>query len=94
MALHETLKAISDSSRRKILSLLKERRMSAGEIVEEFDMSGAAVSKHLSILKDAGLVRDEREGKYIYYEINTSVFEEVLCWVKEIQGEKGGNEDD
>jgi len=64
--------------------------MSAGEIVERFDITGAAISRHLSVLKDADLIRDKREGKFIYYELNASVLEEILLWVKDLKGE---NED-
>ena len=67
--------------------MLKPGRLSAGEIAEVFPVSGAAVSKHLSVLKDANLIRDTREGKFIYYELNTSVLEEVLLWMKALKGE-------
>ena len=87
MSLQKTIKAISDPTRREILKMLKQGRMAAGDIVEKFNMTGAAVSKHLSILKEADLVRDEREGKFIYYELNTSILEDVLCWVTEMQGD-------
>lgn len=68
--------------------MLKKGRLSAGEIVENFPVSGAAVSRHLSVLKEADLIRDEREGKYIYYELNASVLEETLLWLKELKGDK------
>lgn len=86
MAVHETLKALDDPIRREILGLLKKGRLSAGEIAEQFEITGAAISRHLSILKDADLVRDTREGKYIYYELNTSVLEEVLVWIADLKG--------
>ena len=86
MSLQQTTKAISDPVRREILNLLKQSRMSAGEIAERFDISFAAISKHLSLLKDADLVRDERDGKFIYYELNTSVLEDVLCWIASLKG--------
>lgn len=86
MAVHETLKALDDPIRREILGLLKKGRLSAGEIAEQFDVTSAAISRHLSILKDADLVRDTREGKYIYYELNTSVLEEVLVWIADLKG--------
>ena len=73
MALQNTLKAVSDPVRRKILSLLKNGRMTAGGITEKFDISGPAISRHLSVLKEADLVRDERDGKFIYYDLNTSI---------------------
>ena len=87
MGIQATLKALSDPIRREILELLKAGRLSAGEIAEKFPVSGAAVSKHLSVLKEADLIRDAREGKFIYYELNTSVLEEVLLWMKALKGE-------
>ena len=87
MGIQSTLKALSDPIRRQILDMLKPGRLSAGEIAEKFPVSGAAVSKHLSVLKEADLIRDTREGKFIYYEINTSVLEEVLLWMKALKGE-------
>ena len=78
MGLQSTIKALSDPIRREILEMLKAGRMAAGEIAEHFSVSGAAVSKHLSVLRDADLIRDAREGKFIYYELNTSVLEEVM----------------
>ena len=86
LSLQNTLKALSDPTRREILSMLKKGRLSAGEIVEKFPVSGAAVSRHLSVLKEADLIRDERDGKYIYYELNASVLEEIMLWVKELKG--------
>lgn len=80
MGFQESFKALSDPTRREILQLLKGGRMSAGEIVSHFDMTGATISHHLSILKDAGLVSDEKNGKYIYYELNLSVVEEIMAW--------------
>ncbi len=80
MSLKESFKALSDPTRQEILQLLRDGRMSAGDIGTHFDMTGATVSHHLSILKQAGLVEDFREGKYIYYELNTSVIEEVMGW--------------
>lgn len=81
MSLQETLKALADPTRRQIIQLLKSGRLSAGDIVEHFSISAAAISRHLSILKEAGLIRDTREGKYIFYEINLSVLEELLSWL-------------
>lgn len=86
MSLQNTLKALSDPIRREILSMLKSGRLTAGEIVENFPVSGAAVSRHLSVLKDADLIRDERDGKYIYYELNASVLEEIMLWITELKG--------
>lgn len=87
MGLQNTIKALSDPSRREILELLKIGRLSAGEIGEHFSFSGAAVSKHLSVLKEADLIRDARAGKFIYYELNTSVLEEVMLWLAQLKGE-------
>lgn len=87
MGIQNTLKALSDPNRRQILDLLKSGRHSAGEIAEKFPVSGAAVSKHLSVLKEADLIRDSREGKFIYYELNTSVLEEVMLWLTGLKGE-------
>ena len=88
MGLQNTMKALSDPIRREILEMLKTGRMAAGEIAERFSVSGAAVSKHLSVLKDADLIRDAREGKFIYYELNTSVLEEVMLWLSCLKGDK------
>lgn len=87
MGIQSTLKALSDPIRRQILDMLKPGRLSAGEIAEAFPVSGAAVSKHLSVLKEADLIRDTREGKFIYYELNASVLEEVMLWLIALKGE-------
>ncbi len=87
MGLQNTLKALSDPVRRDILELLKQRRMSAGEICEHFDITAAAISRHLSVLKEADLIRDDRQGKYIFYELNTSVLEEIMLWITALKGE-------
>ena len=88
MGIQNTLKALSDPIRREILEQLKSGRLSAGEIAEKFPVSGAAVSKHLSVLKEADLIRDTKEGKYIFYELNASVLEEVLLWLTGLKGEE------
>ena len=87
MGFQNTMKALSDPIRREILELLRSGRLSAGEIGEKFPVSGAAVSKHLSVLKEADLIRDTREGKFIFYELNTSVLEEVMLWLTGLKGE-------
>lgn len=87
MGMQNTMKALSDPIRREILGMLKAGRLSAGEIGEKFPVSGAAISKHLSVLKDADLIRDAREGKFIYYELNASVLEEVMLWLVGLKGE-------
>ena len=86
--LQDTIKALSDPTRRRILELLKKGPMSAGELGKEFDMTGATMSHHLSILKKAGLVQDQKKGTFIYYEINTSVMEDLLSWVVSFMGDK------
>ena len=86
MGIQNTMKALSDPIRREILQLLKSGRLSAGEISEKFPVSSAAISKHLSVLKDADLIRDTREGKFIFYELNASVLEEVMLWLTGLKG--------
>lgn len=88
MGLHDTLRALSDPTRREILNLLKHGTMSAGDLAAKFEMSAAAVSRHLAVLKEAELVRDKRDGKFIYYTINASVLEEILLWVKDLKGDE------
>ena len=87
MAMQDTLRALADPTRREILTLLRAGPHTAGQIAERFPVSGAAVSRHLSVLKDADLVRDRREGKYIYYELNASVLEEILLWLSMLKGD-------
>ena len=87
MSLQRTLKALSDPIRREILNLLKSGPMAAGDISARFEVTGAAVSRHLSVLKDAELIRDKREGKFIYYELNASVLEEIMLWITDLKGE-------
>lgn len=86
MALQNTLKALADPIRREILNLLKQGRLSAGEIGEHFPVTAASISRHLSVLKEADLIRDQRE-KFIYYQLNTSVLEEVMLWLSQLKGE-------
>lgn len=87
MGLQQTLKALADPIRREILNLLKQGRLSAGDIAEQFPVTAASVSRHLSVLKEADLVRDTREGQYIFYELNASVLEETLLWLTDLKGE-------
>ena len=87
MGLQNTMRALSDPIRRGILELLRAGRLSAGEIGEHFPVSGAAISRHLSVLRDADLIRDAREGKFIYYELNATVLEEVMLWLAALRGE-------
>ena len=88
MGMHNTLKALADPIRREILNLLKNGQMSAGEITEHFDVTGASISRHLSVLKEAELIRDTRDGKFIIYELNASVLEEIMLWITDLKGEK------
>ena len=87
MSLQNTLKALSDPIRREILNLLKDGRLSAGEICDHFPVTGASISRHLSVLKEADLIRDTREGKFIYYDLNVSVLEEIMLWITDLKGE-------
>lgn len=87
MGIQNTMKALSDPIRREILELLKSGRLPAGEIADKFPVSGAAISKHLSALREADLIRDTRQGKFIFYELNTSVLEEVMLWLTGLKGE-------
>ena len=87
MGLQQTLRALADPIRREILNLLKGGRLAAGDIAAHFDVTGASVSRHLSVLKEADLIRDTREGKFIYYELNASVLEEILLWISDLKGE-------
>ncbi len=87
MGLQKTLRALADPIRREILDMLRGGRMSAGEITEHFDVTAAAISRHLSVLKEADLIRDHREGKFIYYDLNASVLEEIMIWIAELKGD-------
>ena len=88
-SLNNTLKALSDQIRREILEMLKKGRMSAGDIAGHFDVTGASISRHLSVLKEADLICDEREGKFIFYELNTSVLEDALIYIRSFLGGEG-----
>ena len=87
MSLQTTLRALADPIRREILNLLKGGRLSAGEITDHFDVTAASISRHLSVLKEADLIRDERQGKFIYYDLNASVLEEIMLWITDLKGE-------
>jgi DNA-binding transcriptional ArsR family regulator len=87
MGMQKTLRALADPIRREILNMLKEKSLSAGEIVDRFDVTNASISRHLSVLKEADLIRDTRKGKFIYYELNTSVLEDIMLWISELKGE-------
>lgn len=88
MSFNETMKALADPTRRTILNLLKEGSLSAGEITEKFDMTGATISHHLSVLKKAGLVQETKKKNFIYYALNASVLEEILLWINGLKGEE------
>ena len=87
MGFQETFKALSDPTRREILHLLRDGAKTAGEIGSHVDMTGATVSHHLSVLREAGLISDDRRGKYIYYELNLSVLDEITGWIAGLRGE-------
>ena len=87
MGLQQTLKALADPTRREILNLLKKGKLSAGEITDHFQITAAAISRHLSVLKDADLIEDNRDGKYIFYTLNASVLEEIMLWITDLKGE-------
>ena len=91
MGFPETFKALSDPVRREILTMLRKGRLSAGEIASRFDMTGATVSYHLKQLKNADLIYETKEKNFIYYSLNTSVFEEILLWVSQFTPDKTDN---
>ena len=94
MAFPDTFKALSDPVRREILTMLRGGRMSAGEIGQHFDMTGATISYHLSQLKKAGLVFETKQKNYVFYELKTSVFEELMLWISQFMGGDAHEEKD
>lgn len=88
MGFQETFKALSDPTRRRILDILKAGGRTAGEIGGEFDMTAATVSHHLAVLREAGLVDQDRRGKYLYYELNMTVLDEMVGWIASLKGER------
>ena len=92
MSIHNTMKALADPIRREILEMLKKGRLSAGDIAEHFDVTAPSISRHLSVLKEADLIRDAREGKFIFYELNASVLEEIMLWITSLKGENDNDE--
>ncbi|MCI7225610.1 MAG: autorepressor SdpR family transcription factor [Lachnospiraceae bacterium] len=94
MAFADTFKALSDPVRREILQLLKHGKLSAGEISSHFDMTGATVSYHLKILKKADLIWETKVKNFIYYELNTSVVDELLLWLKDLKGDDSYDKND
>ncbi|MCC8162937.1 MAG: autorepressor SdpR family transcription factor [Lachnospiraceae bacterium] len=92
MGFQESFKALSDPTRREILNLLRAGPMSAGDLLKHFSMTGASLSHHLSILKNAGLIDDERQGKYIFYTLNTTVLDDIMNWMLSLKGENRDEE--
>ena len=88
MSFANTFKALSHPVRREILDLLKMGKMSAGEIADQFELTGATISHHLNVLKQADLVVESREKNFIYYELNTSVLEDMMVWLADLKGSK------
>lgn len=86
MSIADTFKALGSPVRREILMLLRNGRMAAGEIGEHFDMTGATISHHLSQLKKADLVFEIKEKNFVYYELNATVFEELMLWFAQFRG--------
>lgn len=92
MTLNSTFKALSDKTRREILKMLTDKDLTAGEIAEHFSISKPSISHHLSILKNAGLLVDERQGQNIIYSLNTSVFEDIIGWLMDLNKKEGEEE--
>lgn len=92
MGLADTFKVLSDEQRREILYMLKEGRMSAGEIAEKLDITPAALSYHLKLLKKADMVMEYKQKNFIYYELNTTIFDEMVMWIKQFGGKNNENE--
>ena len=86
MLFQNTFKALADPVRREILNQLKSGRKSAGELAGAFELTGATISYHLSLLKKADLILESREKNFIYYELNASVFEEIMLWAAQFGG--------
>ena len=84
--LNDTFKAMADPTRRQILQLLKKGKLTAGDIADHFDMTKPSVSHHLNVLKNAGLILDERQGQFIYYSLNTTVFQDAIGWLLQFRG--------
>lgn len=91
--MNETFKALADPTRRQIISLLKERDMTAGDIAEHFNISKPSISHHLNLLKQANIILDQRQGQFIYYSLNATVFQELISWFMQL-GNFGGKEGD
>jgi len=89
----DTFKALSDPARREILMMLRNGRLSAGQIAEKFDMTNATISYHLTQLKKADLVFESKHKNFVYYELNTSVFEELMLWLSQFKGKDNNDEE-
>ena len=90
--MNDTFKALADPTRRKIIQMLKHRDMTAGDIAEQFSISKPSISHHLNLLKQADIVIDERKGQFIYYSLNTTVFQELVGWLLDF-GDYNGKEE-
>ena len=86
--MNSVFKALNDPTRREILALLQQKDMTAGEIVDKFNMSGPSISHHLDLLKQAKLVIAEKEGQFIYYSLNTTVVDEIMKWFLQFKTKK------
>lgn len=91
MSINDSFKALSDENRRKILDLLRNGDLTAGEIAENFEMSKPGISQHLSILKNADLVYAHKKGQYIYYSLNSTVFQDVMKWIIQFNSNNKGD---
>jgi len=90
--LNTLFKALNDTTRREILELLKEKDLTAGEIADQFNISKPSISHHLDLLRQAGLVVSVKEGQYIYYSLNTTVMDDMLKWIMNLQSKKNKSE--
>ncbi|ALC89107.1 ArsR family transcriptional regulator [Bacillus sp. FJAT-18017] len=88
--MQDTFKALSDPTRRKILDLLKQKDLTAGEISDHFKMTKPSISQHLKILKHANLVHDEKKGQFVVYSLNTTVFQEIISWALHFADQTSG----
>lgn len=89
IAVNDTFKALADPTRRQIINLLRERDMTAGEIAEHFDISKPSISHHLNLLKQANIILDQRQGQFIYYSLNTTVFQDLMAWLMQFKNLTG-----
>ncbi|UHA74759.1 autorepressor SdpR family transcription factor [Paenibacillus sp. 481] len=92
--MNEAFKALADPTRRQIISLLKEKDLTAGEIADNFNMTKPSISHHLNALKQAKLIIDERRGQHIWYSLNTTVLQDTLSWMLDVVQYKQENKGD